>query len=469
MDGNILAIRKYIDSIEEILLKIEVSQDKKENQGIDIGKIDGLAKQNPFNNHFINSYDEDIRIKYCTILASYVQYAETVEKKVKQYYFLSRIMNCKRVPHSLEEIITSSEIIGISDFEKLHQELKENTSLLVFDIVLMLYLDGKFDDKQLDYLCETLAYLGTERKAVDSIMKACACILKHDDEKEVLKYAADIPVAKLSCYLESPIKGDVVADIKDVRKSKEQYVTIAYQTIRNVEIDIDTFGKEKIKFYNCRFEKISSIKAKKTKVEFEFCYFWDCTRAFPEKHGWEPKRDNIDIQDIYEGALFAYNEAYFESCIFERCGQSYHSDTSGMLSCKKGNISNCIFKECFVHVNSFGAGSSDYTITSLLTINKVSISGCSFLSCQINGNENGQNNNCFESEYLSIIYCQGGNVEYTKFSDCVLSGISRKPFGSIHHDYILNISSATQRENSFNNCTCVANINSKEWGGVDDE
>ena len=126
MDGNIIAIKKHLESIEELIANIEETQEKNEDQVIDIGRIESLARQIPFHGHFIKAYDEDIRAKYCTALASYVRFADTNEKKAKQYYFISRIMQSDAANKTLAEIITLSEMVGIADFEMIKQEMKQD-------------------------------------------------------------------------------------------------------------------------------------------------------------------------------------------------------------------------------------------------------------------------------------------------------------------------------------------------------
>ena len=470
MDGNIIALKKHLESIEELIANLEEAHEKNEEQVIDISRIESLARQVPFHGHFIKAYDEDIRAKYCTVLASYVRFADTNEKKAKQYYFISRIMQSDAANKTLAEIITSSEMVGIADFEMIKQEMKQDISLFVFDVLLMISLDGIFDENQINYFCETLAYLAVDKKALNSITNACACVLGRGEEKLLFQYAADIPVAKLSCYLTNPIPGEVCTTLDDAKESKEQYVTIAGANVKNQEIDIDSFGKENIRFYDCKFENVSSMTAKKTKVEFEACYFGDCKRMFDERE--VEFYEKFKEQDIATGAIFCFEEAIIDNCRFERCGQRYHGASGGLLLCEKGTISNSVFEDCFVNVYSFvNTISTHWEYAAMLFLNEVSVTACRFLSCRISGNGYKRSHSIIpgsrgasEYQYLNIIYCQGGNIEESEFVNCESSGLTNNREEKFN--YVINIIGSMEKENKFLNCTATGNVGSAKWKGV---
>lgn len=471
MDGNIIALKKHLESIEELIAKFEEAQEKNEDQVIDIGRIESLARQVPFHGHFIKAYDEDIRAKYCTVLASYVRFADTNEKKAKQYYFISRIMQSDAANKMLAEIITLSEMVGIADFEMIKLEMKQDISLLVFDVLLMISLDGTIEESQMNYFCETLAYLAVEKKALQSILNACACVLGRGEEKCLFQYAADIPVAKLSCYLKKPIAEEVCTVLNDAKKSKEQYIIMACADVKNEEIDIDSYGKKNIRFINCRFENVASIIAKKTKVEFESCYFVDCKRVFDKSHDDEFKEEKIKEEDIANGAVFCFEEAVIDNCIFERCGQSFQKTSGGLLSCKKGTISNSVFKDCFVDVYYIWRKVYDsvdlYGYAAMLFLNKVSVTSCKFGLCRISGSgrEEFYGRNDPKYQYLNLIYCHGGKIDESEFTNCDISGPFK--FFTRKFNYVINGVGAMEKENQFINCNATDNVGSAKWGNIE--
>lgn len=469
----IIEVRKHIDFIEGILDNLEKEQKGQEEQEIDITRIEQFARQSAFKLHFLRVYDEDVAVKYCTLLASYVRFAGSMEKKVKQYYFLSRILYSVNSSKGLEEVITGAELAGIKDFEIIMQELKNDIKLFLFDILLMISLDGNIDEKQLSYFCETLAYTDMDRNDLECLCNVCSCVLS-GDEYELYYYAYGFPIVKLSCYLPNPIKGEVVISLDELKKAKEMDVMVTGANIQNMELDLDTYGKKHLRFFNCKFENVSSIRGIKTEVVFEGCYFVDCKKEYELP---EPSPSGLTTtyyaNEKNEYALFSFVNADFVSCSFKRCSHINHNVATILLKMDSGKIEDCNFMSC--SVGSSGGriagknGSMICEYGALIYVDKVSVINTKYQNCIVKGN--GRKSLSLRSnvirifasdcQYLNLIYCNGGNIKGCEFLWCECSGLSRDSMK--RYNYLINSIGALERNNKFIECTASSNTGTAKW------
>lgn len=426
-------------------------------QESDIQRIEQIARQSAFNTHFLKECDEDVVAKYCTILASYVRFADNVEKKVKQYYFLSRILYNVSIHTGLEEIITNAGLVDSKDFEMMKQELGSNIKLFVFDILLMISLDEEINEKQLSYFCETLAYANVKKKDMECMLQVCACVLSGREE-ELYQYASGFPIMEIFCYLRSPIKGGIVISLDAIEETKEKDIIVVGANIKNMELDLDIYGKKSLSFLNCRFKHISSIRGIKTKVTFENCYFKDCRKQQRVK----------SAASEYICALFSFADAYFKNCSFKRCHHiTTNQETTVLLKMDSGKIESCNFISCSVGC----AGKKRlklfwvryYVWGALICANNVSVKNTKYQGCVVKENEGsgGMYSRDFGARYLHLIYCKGGNIEGCEFLSCVCSGLSKDDIKS--YNYLINSIGAMEKENQFIECKADGNVGTAEW------
>ena len=440
---------------------------------IDIKRIEQLARQSSYKLHFINSLDEDIIIKYCALLSSVVRLTDDTEKKVKQYYFIARILYGNKLTIAFDEIIMNAEMINISDFEFMKQELGADIKVLLFDMLLAISMDGTMDDKQLDYICEVFAYVDLSKKDIEYILKVTSCVLKAE-ERSLFKYADGFPIAKLSCYLNKAIKCEVVTSWEEFIKSKDKVIIAVGLCIKNTELPIDEYKKKSIRFLNCKFENVSSISAADTKVEFEDCSFLDCQKKYELRYA-----DSISNREkSHLHALFEFNKAEFTNCIFEKCSHINNMEASEILKVNRGHIVDCVFQNCSIGTNSIVKETIStvyrYEYGAIIYAEKVSIVGCEFIRCVSNGNGakchplscrlvflgSGEN---FSSDYqyLHIVYCRGGNIEQCEFSGCECNGLSNER--TKRYNYLINSIGALERNNTYSNCIRTNDVGTAEW------
>ena len=332
----------------------------------------------------------------------------------------------------------------------------------------MISLDGNIDEKQLSYFCETLAYTDMDRNDLECLCNVCSCVLS-GDEYELYYYAYGFPIVKLSCYLPNPIKGEVVISLDELKKAKEMDVMVTGANIQNMELDLDTYGKKHLRFFNCKFENVSSIRGIKTEVVFEGCYFVDCKKEY-ELHGSYVRDEFASIDKGYEYALFSFENADFASCSFERCSHINHDVATILLKVGSGKIEDCNFISCSVGSNSIVKGkysNYEYEYGALIYVDKVSIIDAKYKNCSVKGNGSMCGSimwkQCVAPEYqnLNLVYCNGGNIKGCEFLWCECSGLSRDSMK--RYNYLINSIGALERNNKFIECTASSNTGTAKW------
>ena len=485
MKKGLIAIKQHLSSIENLIDEIEhtnVTECNQEDMEIDIQKIDKMAKQCPFRGHFISDYDEDIVKKYIIFLASVIREVKPVEKKIKQYFFVARIINGCNITMPISEWVTKAELMELSEIQFLAEELKDNRTLLTFDVLLMISLDGEIVDEQLDYYCELLAYLSLDKKKIQDVSKACACVLK-GDESALFRCAGSIRVSKLSCYLKRPIRGEVFTSLAAAGITKDTDIIIVGEKYKSVKLDLDAYEKRSIRFVECQFENVTSIRASETETMFESCCFSDCVGKYEAETSYVTITTDLACWDgqskifkklvncIYENSLFIFDKVAFCKCEFSECGQRFNPLSGGFISCKMGVFSKCSFIKCFMRVKPIRDrfNWTDFECTALLAGNQMSITDCSFSDCAIFGRGNRRTGIILSGsewygpnyQFLNLIYCGGGSIEGTSFSNCSISGVSSD--NTKEYNFLLNTTDTMVKDNSYSNCKCQKNEGFAEW------
>jgi uncharacterized protein YjbI with pentapeptide repeats len=469
--SNLKGLELEVQKLNHIITELVEENTAEKEDDIDLGKLQNLGKQAPFQNHYIGNKDVDLADKYAVLLASAAALEEKKEKRIGQYYFIARIMASSKTQTALDEIVRDSKMISIKDFDSIGNELGNNgKKALLFDIFLMIALQGDIHEKQLDYFCEINAYFNTKKAEMQSIYQLVHCILTAE-EKQIYQYAKNFPVNVLSCYLSKPISGQVVTSVQEISKVKDSNIIIYGVAFQNTEVQIDDYKKKKIKFINCTFENVTSVTATITRVEFDGCWFKDCQKE--KEKEVKSKIDNSNPisavinnttlfgENFVSGSakLFEFKEAYIQNCNFENCEILNDSKESIILKIEKGSVENCNFHNCSIKAK-INYGSIVYT-------EKVSITNCKFIDCrcQFYGN-NTSRKGMFVPLYrcVCIIFCKGGNVKKCKFLECICDLPDDRNYGTdIKASSIINCISAIEKNNTFEKCKSTSNIGSAEW------
>ncbi len=466
--AKIKELQKQINAMNVVIEDLITSEMKQQhNSPIDIKRIEQLGKQVPFQSHFVSFLDEDVAIKYCTLLASAVRLLEDIEKKIRQYYFIARILHSSKVRCSLEEIITNAELVDISDFESIKQELREDIKVFLFDLLLQISFDGKMEEKQLDYFCEVLAYTGISEKEIRSIFRVVSCVLLEKIE-ELFENSGNFPIEKVCPYFNNfetvtsvegifKVKKEniIVVGVKEfkricstekvaVRKNENKFFVGFEEDIEEkiiYHLLLDELKKKNIIFFKCIFENLADISEKRLKVRFEKCSFNRCE-------------------------YFSFAEAIVNECYFEKCG---------MLEMKLGQIKNCIFNECSRTIYTQNSGQLDIEQTALIYLQKGLIYNCECNQCNVMGEKNSSfwrfsYNGYKLIQTLNIIYLNSGTIERCRFLECKCKDLKEdRSYSGYSSDnvtkknYLINLIQGIERNNTFERCVATKNVGTARW------
>ena len=508
MDRRVTDLQREIRTlsllVDEMAKEEEVCDGSKNE--IDFMTLQEQGYRNRFQKHRTESYDRDLKMKYCTVLAGMAGLAENAEAKVKQYYFVSRILGEKSSNSVLKSAAEDASISALEGSKLLADELaEEDKKIFMLDMLLMISLSGDIEEKQLDYFCELATYFEVGQKVQESIVGVVACILK-DENEEVYLHAKYFPVFYISCYLTEAIPAKVVTSIEDITKLNDSFVIVAGVNFKNMDVWIEQYHKKHIRFIKCSFENVSQISAGKTIVEFFDCIFENCKREYEvssefcmpdivvfQDAKWKGTNNSsyedkcMGYKDMeYHLGLMEFEEAYFEKCQFIQCSIINNPILSTILMLKKGKVINCLFKDCIVGAQCYyrvismkiHLGSRERESSELGTVlygGDVSVTECEFIGCKSCGN------GYFDDysrevipgnyRYTHMIYLNSGCVESCEFTSCQCGGIGREHLTSLlyrrgttdSHSYLLNCFQAMEKNNTFTKCEAKGYVCSEKW------
>ena len=234
-----------LQRIHAMVSELAAESEERSQAGIAFEKLQMLGRQAAFVSHYVGQLDEDLRNQYAAVLSSVVSWEEQTEKRIKQYYFIARILGSCQTERSLEELVRDANLISIKEFETLANGLgKRGQKMLLFDILLMITFQGDICEKQLDYFCEINTYFHTTEKELQSIYGLVNCILKAE-ERRIYRYAASFLLNDISCYLHHPIPGRVVTSVEEISQVNDTNIVICGVTFQNTEVWIDDYKKNR--------------------------------------------------------------------------------------------------------------------------------------------------------------------------------------------------------------------------------
>ena len=477
--AKIKELQKQINIINGVIEELITSEMKQQNNSqIDIKRIESLGKQATFQSHFVSFLDEDVAVKYCTLLASAVRLLEDTEKKIRQYYFISRILHSSKAKCSLEEIITNAELVGISEFAYMKQELAEDIKVFLFDLLLQISLVGKIEEKQLDYFCEVLAYVDMNEKDRKSLFRVVSCVLQENIE-ELFKESDAFPVKNICGYFK---EFDVAYSIEEVSKAKKDKVIIVAvkdfkpicstekitktKTENGVSVEVeeikyhlhlDELKKKTVIFVECEFDNIDFMDGITSNTIFENCDFNEC-------------------------GAFSLKKALVNKCCFRKCG----NEKNIMLKIELGQIEKCIFDECSVtnikEWNEIKEKSLSMENGALICLEKGLIAKSTCNRCKVvKEGDRGVLvlNRIFRmarplgtklalEQDLNIICLNKGSIQDCRFSECTCEDAEKdrsySEYSSVKiNNYLINLVDGTAKDNIFERCIATANVGAAKW------
>ena len=266
--------KRLYEALDYLLEK----QDNANTDDIDLKEIWFSAKARPFQGHLVSTLEEFEARRHLLVLSSLIALTENSEKRTMQIRFLARILaSCKNVTLELQALVADGKLMQTELLDKLQEITSEGMKVsLLIDLLLMVYLDGEAEERQMDYIIEMMAWMGFDRTKITAIATIVKGILEQDDEI-VLKQNNYINVQGATCYLKNSIDGVLVNDLteaKTVQAKKIIFYGVEWTAIPMIQMD--EYQAEIIEFRNCVFTGIQGIFNKTKKVILENCSFKEC-------------------------------------------------------------------------------------------------------------------------------------------------------------------------------------------------
>ncbi|MBQ7432451.1 MAG: hypothetical protein IJV50_03180 [Lachnospiraceae bacterium] len=369
--------KRLYEALDYLLEK----QDSAGAEQLDLKEIWFGAKSRPFQSHILCQKEETICRRYLVILSALISLTEDTAKKTIQVRFLARILAaCKETDWGIRELVTDGMLLEeriLDEFQELQDEDLQNS--LLIDLLLLTYLDGQPDEKQLDFAVGFMALsgIGQERaRAMSAVVKG---LLQQDDD-EVIRQRKYLSLENIYCYMKNPPDGILVTDLEQAKMLAVPKVIFAGWIFQELpEMDCDQFQAEVIEFRGCHFIGINRFVNKEKKVLLTDCVFEKCSVT----EEWMIVRNAI-----IHGCTFRNLSAFFD-------------EEHPMIVLKDSKVEKSVFTD--IQIRNVERGWESLCIS--LDTN---IKECTFIKIEID-----------TDHWLSyIIWAYNGNVYNCKSQNC---------------------------------------------------
>ena len=267
--------KRLYEALDYLLEK----QDSAGAEQLDLKEIWFGAKSRPFQSHILCQKEETICRRYLVILSALISLTEDTAKKTIQVRFLARILAaCKETDWGIRELVTDGMLLEeriLDEFQELQDESLQNS--LLIDLLLLTYLDGQPDEKQLDFAVGFMALSGIGQERAGAIGSVVKGLLQQDDD-EVIRQRKYLPLENIYCYMKNPPDGILVTDLEQAKMLAVPKVIFAEWIFQELaEMDCDQFQAEVIEFRGCHFIGINRFVNKEKKVLLTDCVFEKCS------------------------------------------------------------------------------------------------------------------------------------------------------------------------------------------------
>ena len=315
----------------------------------------------------------------------------------------------------------------------------ELTNAFILDCILLALLHEGDAAALLAYIADLSALLGAEKEVVSETMQAAKTIVAQDREAYLAMIAdlEHIYAHDNYFYLFHLDAETITSDLSLAPSIDAEHLTVFCAKAKNMELNLDSWQAEEITFQGCRFEN-SSVRSSQKNVRFIGCAFYEKganTGSTRLSIGTDSSFTKCTFKDINsERCVLSLSDPTIESCVFEDCVVYKTS----LLSLNGGTISNSTFVRC---------RQATYARYGLIHIYRASIKQCIFSYCKADGDKN----------YApKLIYVQASStIENCRFEHCY--AYARSWYGG-HPAYMILLSSSTQTNNTFHDCTCDKHV-----------
>lgn len=462
MEKKLLELEKEIDQVnvtlKELIQEFYHRNEEDKEEKIDFDIITEYSKSTAFSGHYITKISIEKACQICLHLAGVVDLLRDKAEKMKQYYFLARILASLEEPISLEELAKESKHISAADFNKLRIDLSDDEKLIfLINLLLMISLNGKINELQLDYFCEIASFFIVSREQLEIIMKVVKCFLL--SQEEIYDYANAVPLREVICFKQNNAYDKMIIQKDEKEKiaaCEGDRIIICGVTFSNEELLIDDYQKKHITFYQCTFEKMYGISASETEVVFKDCKFYRC---------FSNQQEDNEL-DLKKSELFYFKNTKISGCFFEECGFINKKGLSILLNMRGGEISDSTFMACRVIDEGINIREDRrWSCASIVHGYKTIIKSCKFVSCCAYSNNHYFLRHLFtDNQCMHIVMSIKGRVEACEFEICQCIESEHTAVNNANrYYYIINSNESEEKDNVFKKCDAKKNIGSIDW------
>ncbi|MDO5406472.1 MAG: hypothetical protein Q4F28_04005 [Eubacteriales bacterium] len=372
--------KRLYEAMDTLLAK----QDEAHTENINFGEIWFSAKARPFKQHILTTKDSLIGRKYLTILASMISLSAGKERRTTQIRFMARILAaCKNPDVDIENLVTDGMLLTEKSIDEFQEIKDEDLQIaLLIDLLLMCYLNGQPEEKQLDFAIGFMAMLGLKQDTA----KAIGCIVKgllEQNDGVVMGQRQYMKIEHVYCYMKNPPDGVLVHDLeqaKHVAADKIIFISEVYQSVSS--INFNDYEAKVLEFKGCSFVGVQEIYNTKKQLIFDGCTF-----------------EKSEV----ESTLMKLRNARIKNCKFLNLTARKQKDLEYLLVLEDSIVEKCIFKNINIY--------ADYKYLGGLSVSKNTIiSGCDFDTILVRRDFN-YSNRC-------MIRMHGGSIFKCKMSNC---------------------------------------------------
>ena len=322
-------LRELTTDAKRLYEAMDVLLTKQEEQGKgteDFQEIWFAAKSRAFTKHILTGEEEHTRKLYLRILAGLTALAEQKENRTAQIRYIARVLAaCPEIGIELEAVVSEGLLLTPQDMDEMRGVEQEDVKdALVIDLLLMCYLCGQPEEKQIDFVTGFLAMLGYSREKTAAIGNVVKGLLEQKDE-EVMHQSQQVNVGIVYGLMKNPPDGILVADLEKAKSVKADKIIFSGLTWKAIPvIRCDEYAAEEIEFVDCTFEGVQGMRNITKKVVLRRCKFENC--------------------EVKENLLTLVN-AILEDCQFTEI-KSYDCDDAYLIQLKDSEMRRVEMRKC---------------------------------------------------------------------------------------------------------------------------
>lgn len=327
-------LRELTTDAKRLYEAMDVLLAKQEEQGKgteDFQEIWFAAKSRAYTKHILTGEEEHTRKLYLKILAGLTALAEQKENRTAQIRYIARVLAaCPEIGIELESVVSEGLLLTPQDMDEMRgMEQEDVKDALVIDLLLMCYLCGQPEEKQIDFVTGFLAMLGYSREKTAALGNIVKGLLEQKDE-EVMHQSQQINVGIVYGLMKNPPDGILVADLEKAKSVKADKIIFSGLTWKAIPvIQCDEYAAEEIEFVDCTFEGVQGMRNITKKVVLRRCKFQNC--------------------EVKENLLTLVN-AIIEDCQFIGI-KSYDCDDAYLIQLKDSEMRRVEMRKCFSKSN----------------------------------------------------------------------------------------------------------------------